>query len=146
MQEATVYQCRCPDCSAGGHFDKENHRLLNLLLARMDEDHRRLTGSPHPDRDRQFRYIEKQVTQFLRAGKPVVSVDAKKTELIGDFKNAGRSWCRQPHEVRAHDFRSEALHVAVPYGLYVVNQNRGFVTVGLSANTAEFAVDCVARW
>ena len=130
------------------------HAASRMTVARLlhEEDYslrvnrKRLTGPPHPDRDRQFRYIDKQVSRFLRAGKPVVSADAKKTELIGNFKNAGRSWCRQPYEVSAHDFRSEALHVAVPYGLYVVNQNRGFVTVSLSANTAELAVDSLVRW
>jgi hypothetical protein len=107
---------------------------------------KRFTGKPHPDRDRQFHYIDRLKRRFLRAGLPVISVDAKKKELIGNFKNAGRAWCRDAEEVNAHDFRQDASDRAVPYGLYVLNNNRGHVGVGLSADTGDFAVDTVAAW
>jgi hypothetical protein len=107
---------------------------------------KRFTGPAHPDRDQQFRYIEALKAEFLAAGLPVISVDTKKKELIGDFKNDGRTWCRRADEVNAHDFKQDASARAVPYGLYVLNQNRGFVYVGTSADTAQFAVDAIARW
>jgi hypothetical protein len=107
---------------------------------------KRFTGPAHPERDRQFRYIEALKAEFLAAGLPVISVDTKKKELIGDFKNAGRSWCRHADEVNAHDFKQDASARAVPYGLYVLNQNRGVVFVGTSADTPQFAVDAIARW
>ena len=76
----------------------------------------------------------------------MISVDAKKKELIGDFKNAGRAWRREPDPVNAHDFRQDASHRAAPYGLYDLTHNRGHVAVGTSADTAEFAVDAIASW
>jgi hypothetical protein len=121
-------------------------RLLHEQAYSLRVNIKRFTGPPHPDRDRQFRNIEKQKKRFLEAGWPVISVDTKKKELVGNFKNPGRSWCRQAEEVNAHDFRQNAAARAVPYGLYVLNQNRGFVYVGTSADTAEFAVDAIARW
>ena len=107
---------------------------------------KRFTGPAHPDRDRQFQYIETLQGAFLAAGLPVISVATKKQELIGDFKNDGRTWCGRADEVNAHDFRQDASARAVPYGLYVLNQNRGFVFVGTSADTPQFAVDAMARW
>ena len=82
----------------------------------------------------------------MDAGDPVVSVDTKKKELIGNFKNAGRTWNQQADEVNAHDFRSDADDLAVPYGLFDVGANRGFVSVGVSRDTPEFAVDSLSRW
>ncbi len=92
-------------------------RLLNKLGYSLKVNRKRLTGPPHPDRDRQFRYIERMKRAFMAAGCPVISVDTKKKELIGDFKNAGRTWCLQPTAVNVHDFRQDALGRAVPYGL-----------------------------
>jgi Rhodopirellula transposase DDE domain len=98
------------------------------------------------ERDRQFRYIERVKQLFIRAGHPVISVDTKKKELIGDFKNPGRSWNRQPEEVNVHDFPSDGIVRATPYGIYDVVQNLGYVYVGISADTPEFAVDAICRW
>ena len=121
-------------------------RLLKKLGFSLRANEKRLTGPPHPDRDLQFRYIERLKRRFLRAGLPVISVDAKKKELVGDFKNAGRVWRRESDLVNAHDFRQDASDRAVPYGLYDVTHNRGYVAVGTSADTAEFAVDAIAAW
>jgi hypothetical protein len=103
-------------------------------------------GPSHPDRDTQFRYNQAQRTQHLAAGHPCVSVDTKKKELIGDFKNAGRSWSTQPERVNVHDFPSESGGRAVPYGIYDQQHNCGTVYVGQSADTPAFAVDNVVRW
>ena len=121
-------------------------RLLKKLGFSLRANEKRLTGPPHPDRDRQFRYIERLKRRFLRAGLPVISVDAKKKELVGDFKNAGRVWRRESDPVNAHDFRQDASDRAVPYGLYDLTHNRGSVAIGTSADTAEFAVDAIAAW
>jgi Rhodopirellula transposase DDE domain len=121
-------------------------RLLKKLGYSLRANEKRRTGPPHPDRDRQFRYIERLKRRFLRAGLPVISADAKKKELVGDFKNAGRAWGRKADPVNAHDFRQDASDRAVPYGLYDLTHNRGSVAVGTSADTAEFAVDAIAAW
>jgi hypothetical protein len=104
------------------------------------------TGSDHPDRDTQFAYIAKRKAAFLAAGDQVISVDTKKKELIGNFKNAGQAWGEQAERVNVHDFRSEAEARAVPYGVYDVAKNRGWVMVGHSADTPEFAVEAIASW
>jgi hypothetical protein len=130
------------------------HAVSPATVGRLldDEDYspkanrKSLTGPRHPDRDRQFAYIAQQKAAFLAAGLPVVSMDSKKRELIGNFKNAGRSWCRQAQPVNAYDFRDQARGIAIPYGLYVVNLNRGYVEVGTSGNTAAFAVDVLGHW
>ena len=121
-------------------------RLLKGLGFSLRANEKRLTGPPHPDRDRQFRHIELTRRRFLKAGLPIISVDAKKKELVGDFKNAGRAWRRESDPVNAHDFRQDASHRAAPYGVYDLTHNRGHVAVGTSADTAEFAVDSIAGW
>ena len=103
-------------------------------------------SSDHPDRDRQFQHIARQKADFMKAGLPVISVDTKKKELIGNFKNAGRLWCQQPEQVNGHDFLSQGLGRAVPYGIYDLSRNRGYVYVGQSADTPEFAVDAIVQW
>jgi hypothetical protein len=105
-------------------------------------------GQDHPDRDAQFEYINQQVTAFHRAGQPVVSVDAKKKELIGDFRNPGREWHRRghPEEVRAKDFPDKQLGKAIPEGVYDLGRNEGWVSVGVDHDTAEFAVASIRRW
>jgi hypothetical protein len=133
---------------------RQGHPVSRMTVGRLlrDEDYspkanrKRFTGPRHPDRDRQFQYIEGLKQAFLAAGLPVISVDTKKKELVGNFKSAGRSWCRRADEVNAHDFKQDAVGTAVPYGLYVVNRDRGFVEVGVSADTAQFAVDVIAHW
>ncbi len=103
-------------------------------------------GSQDPQRDTQFEYIGQQKERFLAAGWPLISIDTKKKELIGNFKNAGRSWSQEPIEVNVHDFLSEAEGRAVPYGIYDLARNEGALYVGTSADTPEFAVRCVAQW
>ena len=105
-------------------------------------------GADHPDRDAQFRYIAGLVEEFRSAGEPVISVDAKKKELVGDFAPSGREWrpVRQPVEVNTYDFPDKDLGKAVPYGVYDVAANAGWVSVGRSADTAEFAVQTIRSW
>lgn len=121
-------------------------RLLKKMDYSLKANVKRQAGSQHPDRNTQFEYLEAQKQFFLSQGWPVISLDAKKKELIGNFKNAGQCWCREAEAVNDHDFESDAIGRAVPYGLYDVNHNRGYVYVGQSADTAEFAVDVIARW
>jgi hypothetical protein len=105
-------------------------------------------GRRHPDRDAQFRYINGQVTGHQEAGDPVISVDAKKKEMVGEFGNAGRQWRPrgQPAAVRDHDFASEADGRAIPYGVYDLAANAGWVSVGTDHDTAAFAVETIRRW
>jgi len=100
----------------------------------------------HPERQQQFEVLESQKGIFQMAGWPIISVDTKKKELIGNFKNAGQAWCQEAEAVNVHDFPHDALVRAVPYGIYEVNGNRGSVYVGSSADTPEFAVAAIARW
>jgi hypothetical protein len=121
-------------------------QLLKDLGYSLKGNRKQLTGPPHPDRDRQFRYIERVKKLFLAAGHPVISVDTKKKELIGNFKNRGRTWCREADEVNVHDFRHDALGRAAPYGIYDIRHNLGYVAIGTSADTSEFAVDAIVWW
>jgi len=107
-----------------------------------------LEGAQHPDRDGQFRYINAQAGEHQAAGQPVVSMDAKKKELVGQYKNAGRQWLRagQPVRVDCHDFPGDAVGKALPYGIYDVTANTGWVNVGTDHDTAEFAVESLRRW
>jgi Rhodopirellula transposase DDE domain len=122
------------------------YRLLDDLGYSLKANRKRFTGPPHPDRDRQFQYLAGQRRRFAILGYPVISVDTKKKELIGNFRNPGRVWCREAEAVNAHDFRDDALGRAVPFGIYDTRRDRGYVYVGLSADTAAFAVDAIARW
>ena len=121
-------------------------RLLKKLEYSLKANVKRLTGPLHQDRDRQFSYIQAQKQAYLDTGLPVISVDTKKKELIGNFKNAGRAWRIRPEEVNVYDFRQDALAGAVPYGVYDLNHNQGQVYVGNSADTPKFAVDAIAKW
>ena len=122
-------------------------RLLDDQGYRLHANTKQLeAGGMHPDRDQQFQYIAEQRQVFRAAGQPQVSVDTKKKELIGSFKNGGRVWSQAAEAVNAHDFRQDALGRAVPYGIYDLTHNRGTVFVGQSADTPRFAVDLVARW
>jgi len=103
-------------------------------------------GSQHPERDAQFRHIESQRQAFMAAGEPIISVDTKNKELIGNFKNAGQAWRQEAEAVNVHDFLSEALGRAVPYGIYDMQRNKGVVYLGQSADTAEFAAGAIGRW
>jgi hypothetical protein len=121
-------------------------RLLVKMKYSLKANFKRLSGSSHPDRNSQFEYLERQKTAFLAAGRPVISVDSKKKELIGNFKNAGRRWCLEAEAVNEHDFDQDALGKAVPYGIYDLNHNLGCVYVGNSADTPQFAVEAIATW
>ena len=105
-------------------------------------------GASHPDRDAQFAHINAQAQAFQARGQPVVSVDTKKKELVGAFKNGGREWqpTGQPEAVQVHDFLSQAVGRAIPYGVYDVGANQGWVSVGTDHDTAEFAVETIRRW
>ena len=120
--------------------------LLRGLGYNLRVNRKRLTGPYHPDRDRQFGHIEATVEAFRREGLPILSVDTKKKELVGNFANGGAVWADKPLEVNVHDFVSDALCRAVPYGLYDLLANKGHVVVGTSADTPDFAADAVARW
>jgi len=108
-------------------------------------NHKKL-GQSSPERDQQFRYIKRRKRLFLRNGWPIISVDAKKRELVGWFKNPGVAWRRQPYSVHVYDFRSLAEGIGIPFGIYDPVRNEGFVYVGTSANTAELAVDAIVWW
>jgi len=103
-------------------------------------------GKQHPDRDRQFQYIDQQRQRAAATAQPIISVDTKKKELIGNFKNAGRIWCQDAEVVNMHDFRHEAVGLAVPYGIYDILHNCGTVYVGQSADTPAFAVANIVHW
>jgi hypothetical protein len=105
-----------------------------------------INESNHPDRDLQFRQIAEVKKRFEDYGVPIVSVDSKKKELIGEFKNDGATWRKNNREVYAHDFRSFASAIAAPYGLFEYLQNRGTVVIGTSYDTAEFAADAIELW
>jgi hypothetical protein len=121
-------------------------RLLSKLGIRPKSNVKRLHPKPHPDRDKQFQYIFSQVTAFETAGWPHISVDTKKKELLGHFYNRGTQWCQEAQSVNTHDFPSYAHGRAIPYGIYDEVHNLGYVGVGLSADTSEFAVDVIAWW
>jgi hypothetical protein len=114
-------------------------------------NHKKLeSGNKNPPprrvRNRQFAYIHRKREEFTSRGNPIISVDTKKKELIGKFKNPGACWERQPQRVNDHDFRSDAIGMAVPYGIYDPGLNRGFVVVGSSRETPAFAVDAITLW
>ncbi len=129
-----------------------SHMTVARLLAQLDyhlqANRKTREGAAHPDRDAQFHYINRKVQTFHRRGQPVISVDTKKRELVGDFKNVGREWHPQgqPEHVRVHDFRDEQLGVAIPYGVYDLGRNDGWVSIGIDHDTAEFAVATIRRW
>jgi hypothetical protein len=122
-------------------------RLLRKLDYSLHVNSKQLEArSNHPDRDVQFAHIDQQIDMFSAAGQPIISVDSKKKELIGDFKQAGPTWSLEPIAVNVHDFLGDSLGRAVPYGIYDVLNNRGTVYVGNSADTPAFAVDAIAGW
>jgi transposase len=137
-------------------LSKSGHRISAMSVCRLLHDldyslqgtRKELEGEQHPDRDAQCRYINTQVKQFFKTGAPVISVDTKKRELIGDFKNPGKTWRKkgQPEPVNVYDFPDLAAGVAILYGTYDVNRNAGMVHVGVSHDTAEFAVESIYQW
>jgi hypothetical protein len=129
-----------------------SHTVVGELLKRchfsLQANRKTREGDDHPDRDAQFEYINRCVSGQLAARQPVISVDTKKKELVGDFKNAGREWRPkgEPEEVRVHDFLIKELGRAVPYGIYDLAANAGWVSVGMDHDTAAFAVQTIRRW
>jgi hypothetical protein len=121
-------------------------RLLKQHDYSLKGNRKVLEGAPKPERDQQFRHIYAERAAHQAHGQPCISVDTKKKELIGDFKNSGQIWCREAEQVKVHDFPSQAVGRAVPYGIYDLQHNCGTVYVGQSADTPAFAVDNVARW
>ncbi len=122
-------------------------RLLKALDYALHVNAKKVEArSAHPDRAAQFSHSAQQRQEFAAAGRPIVSVDTKKKELIGAFKNAGRAWSKEAEAVNVHDFPSDAQGRAVPYGIYDVARNRGTVYVGASGDTAQFAVEALATW
>jgi hypothetical protein len=121
-------------------------RLLRANGLGFRGHRKRLAGEAHAERDTQFRYIAQQRRAFVGDHNPRISVDAKKRERVGVFKNPGRRWCRKPTDVNAHDFPTDAVAQAVPYGVYDPELNRGHVCVGTSGNTADLAADAVRDW
>jgi hypothetical protein len=122
--------------------------LLYRLDYRLQANRKTREGAGHPDRDAQFRYINDQVKAVLAAGEPAISVDTKKKELVGDFKNGGREWRPKssPEHVRVHDFVIPELGRAVPYGVYDIGDNVGWVSVGIDHDTAAFATNAIRSW
>jgi hypothetical protein len=122
--------------------------LLKRQMFSLQANRKTREGDGHPDRDAQFAYISQSVTEALAKQQPVISVDTKKKELVGDFKNAGREWRSrgEPDEVRVHDFLIKELGRAVPYGIYDLAANAGWVSVGVDHDTAAFAVQTIRRW
>jgi len=123
-------------------------RLLEEIGYSLQANRKTREGKDHPDRDAQFEYINQQVRAFQEAGQPVVSVDAKKKESIGDFRNPGREWHRRgrPEEVRAKDFPDKQLGKAIPEGVYDLGRNEGWVSIGIDHDTAAFAAASLRRW
>jgi len=123
-------------------------RLLEDLHYSLQANRKTQEGSSHPDRNAQFAHINKQVQALQKRGQPVVSVDAKKKELIGDFKNAGQEWHPQgqPVKVRSKDFVDQHLGKGIPYGVYDITANNGWVSVGMDHDTAQFAAESLRRW
>jgi len=123
-------------------------RLLRAAGYSLQANRKTREGASHPDRNAQFEYINGLVERFLRRGEPAISVDAKKKELVGDFKNGGREWRPQgtPEEVRVHDFQDKDLGKVIPYGVYDLLNNQGWVSVGIDHDTAEFVVNTIRRW
>lgn len=121
-------------------------RLLKKNDYRLRANTKQLAGKQHPERDQQFQHIYEQRATHQATGQPVISVDTKKKELIGNFKNPGQIWCQEPEVVNIHDFPQEAIGRAIPYGIYNAQYNQGTVYVGQSSDTPAFAVDNIAHW
>ncbi len=135
---------------------RQNHPVTDRTVATLlkqagyslQANRKTREGASHPDRNAQFEYLNACVQRFQKRGQPAISVDTKKKELIGDFKNGGREWRPQgqPEDVRVHDFLDKTLGKAIPYGVYDMLNNQGWVNVGIDHDTAQFAVNSIRRW
>lgn len=152
MSHRKWLNCRLIDIRA--RLDEQDHAVSLPVISRLLKEHdyslkanaKQLEGKQHPDRDQQFEHIRDQRAEHQAKGQPIISVDTKKKELVGNFKNPGQIWCQEPEWVDVHDFPSAALGRAVPYGIYDSQYNHGTVYVGHSADTPAFAVDNIAHW
>src|SRR5712671_1357922 len=128
--------------------DRKVADLLHQMKYSLQGNSKTLEGSDHPDRNAQFEHINAQTQRFLEQGSPVISVDTKKKELVGNFSNDGQEWSPKatPEKTLIHDFPDEELGKAVPYGVYDVGHNQGWVSVGIDHDTAEFATDSILSW
>jgi hypothetical protein len=152
MSKRMWLNCRLMDIQE--HLDEQGHGVSLPVISRLLKKNdyslkanvKRLEGKQHPDRDQQFEHIQDQRAEHQAEGQPVISVDTKKKELVGNFKNPGQIWCQVPELVDVHDFPSDAVGRAVPYGIYDLQYNQGTVYVGQSADTPTFAVDNIAHW
>lgn len=135
---------------AKGHqiSQKSVYALLQKMGYSMQSNKKKMEGKQHPDRDQQFYFISAKVTKLQQRGQPVISVDAKKKENIGLYKNQGKEWSMQgqPTAVNTYDFPDKEKGKACPYGIYDMTRNEGWVNVGISRDTAEFAVESIRRW
>lgn len=135
---------------------QRNHPVSHVKVARLlseagyslQANRKTKEGTDHPDRDAQFRHINDEAEAFLKNGDPVISVDTKKKELVGNYKNNGQTWLPKgkPIEVNMHDFPDKTLGKAVPYGIFDIRQNDGYVNVGINHDTGEFSVASIERW
>ncbi len=123
-------------------------RILHKMEFSLQGNRKTKEGKDHPDRDKQFRFINSMCKRFLSKGDPVISVDTKKKELVGEYKNAGREWHKKGGaiEVNGHDFPDPKVSKAIPYGIYDIGNDSGWVNVGITADTAEFAVSSISHW
>lgn len=149
------WMCKSSRCLAeelGQRGHQVSYHTVTNLLHEMDyslqANRKTKEGAKHPERDAQFEHINQKVQAVQKRGQPVISVDAKKRELIGNFKQGGREWHPQgkPPRVRVHDFKDPQLGHAIPYGVYDLNYNAGWVSVGIDHDTAEFATETIRRW
>src|SRR5215212_8669854 len=151
MSSQKWLNCRLSDIRQ--RLDRHGHKVSKPVISRILRAHgyslransKQDAGKQHPERDQQFVYIQTQRTEHQNANQPVISIDTKKKELVGNFKNAGQIWCQAAEEVDAHDFPHDALGRAVPYGIYDLRDNRGTVYIEQSADTPSFAVDNLAH-
>lgn len=138
------------ELNRNGHrvSDRKICDLLSELGYSLQANRKTQEGISHPDRNDQFLYIYKNVKAFQKSGQPIISVDTKKKEMIGNYKNNGREWSKKhtPVEVKAHDFPDPKVSKASPYGVYDISRNEGWVSVGVSHDTAQFAVSTIKRW
>ena len=144
--------CRLADIQE--YLEKRGHGISLPVISRLLKENnyslksnsKQQASKEHPDRDKQFEYLRYQREKHQAKGQPVISVDTKNKELVGNFKNSGQIWCQVPEVVNTYDFPSLALGKAVPYGIYDLQENHGTVYVGQSADTPTFTVDNIASW
>lgn len=129
-----------------GRILKDMNYSLKVNYKKIESDPKKVTPASKIKRNQQFDYIKQLREEFSKQDNPIISTDAKKRELVGNFKNQGAIWCKNAKQVNVYDFRSLAIGVCIPYGIYNVLTNNGFVVIGISYNTAEFAVCSIEKW